>query len=134
MAKYSVNVLESAGRLMVRELGGISGLSNQAVGLLERGQTFYEPCANELSYSVITNYVDREKWLNKMGVAYRDADKTFNDICGLAGKYLINQYMKKHGLAIVKVSDAICPYAFRKVAPMKRKTTERTNAFGLTKL
>lgn len=122
MAKYTIEQYESAGRALVREFGGLKGLAEQAVGQLERNMTLAKAIGDNLSYSVLVYTYDREVWLKRHKVPFKDADKTFNELFGQAGAYLVNKYMMKHGYSIKnKWGNVIAPYGLVKTSPMKRK-------------
>lgn len=122
MAKYTVAQLESAGRALVKEFGGVRNLAENAVNQKERNTTLAQVIGNNLSYEVLVYTFDRENWLRRHKVPFRNADKTFNDLFGQAGAYLVNKYMMKHGYSIVNTrGNVIAPYSMIKTAPMKRK-------------
>lgn len=135
MAKYPVAVLESAGRALLKEFGGVKNLAEACASRREYNQSIKDTVGKELSYDVLVYTDDRAAWLKRRKIAFKNADATFNDIFGLAGAYLINKFMMKYGYAMVDTYRGVkAPFTLKKVAPAKRKksaTKKKAAPFGL---
>ena len=106
--KYAKEVYESAGRLVLSEAEGIDLLTEYCVGHIKHNGDLYQGCRDYVSEDVLIWTDDRKKWLEKYKIAYEDADKTFNEICGTAAEHLVQKYMKEKRLKIVKEGNTMC--------------------------
>ena len=83
MAKYNVKVLESAGRYAVKDAGGIKYLANTVIGdKMERSMSIEQASRLYTRDNIMAYTEDREAWLNRNGISYKDANKTFDEIFG----------------------------------------------------
>ena len=107
MAKYKREVYESAGRLVLKEAGGIKNLTEYCVGLIRYNGNLEQGCKEYVKQDVLIYTADREAWLKRRGINTKNPDKIFDEICGKAANYLVLNYMKKHKLGIIRVGKTI---------------------------
>jgi len=106
--EYAKEVYESAGRLVLSEAEGIDLLTEYCVGHIRHDGDLLQGCKDYVSEDVLIWTEDREKWLEKYGIEYEDADETFNEICGTAAEHLVQKYIKDKRMKIVREGNTIC--------------------------
>ena len=103
-AKLTQATWDKIGRQITRDAGGIKNLVHYVVevksydypnGSLDDWAKLYIRDG-----AVWVSYDDRANQLDKLKIPYKDADKKFNEVYGRAAAYLVQAYLKTHGLMI----------------------------------
>lgn len=137
-AKITQATWDKIGRQLVRDADGIRNLVHYVVEV----KSYDKPQGSLKDWAYL--YVrdgavwvyteDRANQLDKLKIPYKDADKKFNEVYGRAAAYLVQEYLKKHGLQIERtypmrngyktyqIKVVKDPYAKK---PAKKKTVKR---------
>lgn len=125
MANYKKKDIESAGRLAIKEAGGIRNLAVDVTNLAYGQYTSDYLLRASQKYAkenVLIWTKDRRAWLDRRGINYTDADATFNRIAGQGIHDEVAKYMIKHRLMHVRNGNG---WKLVKYGPMIRKTTKK---------
>lgn len=137
-AKLTQATWDKIGRQITRDAGGIKNLVHYVVevksydypnGSLDDWAKLY---IRDGAVWVYTE--DRANQLDKLKIPYKDADKKFNEIYGRAAAYMVQAYLKTHGLMIERTYPMYNGRRIYKIKvvkdpsakkPAKKKTVKR---------
>lgn len=121
MVNYKKEDIASAGRLAIKEAGGIKNLAVDVTNLAYGSYTSDYLLRASRKYAqenVLIWTAERRAWLDRRGIKYKDADATFDRIAGQGIYNEVAKYMIKHRLMHTRNGNG---WKLVKYGPMQRK-------------
>jgi hypothetical protein len=99
LSKTTQKAVESAGRLAVKDAGGLANLTSNVIeGYMTRGMSVMTASEEYAHENILPYTQDRRAWLDRRGIKYKDPNKTFDSIFRHAIYGLVMKYVSTHNL------------------------------------